>query len=377
MVTWTDGDLHGDMRIDLGKNSYDVIFGQDLFPRIAREMKEWGLGSKYAIVTDSNVEGLWAGKLADCFKAEGLDHKVIVVPAGEQSKSREMKAWLEDQMFEWEMDRKSAIVAIGGGMIGDLAGHVASTFLRGISYVNVPTTRLAMADSAIGGKTGIDTPYGKNTIGAIWQPRRNYIDVNLVMTMAEQDYRNSGAESPKHGILGDAKYFEDQEKKVDRILARDPETLLYIARKDCQIKATVVEEDEREAGRRAILNLGHTMAHSYEAMRGLEEHHGRCVSRGVMVACRIASMIGPWTPEETERVETLYNRMGLPTTFPADVSEEELLAGASGDKKSRGGKVRWCIPDGIGAMVPFGGAWTTEVDDEVALEAIRQTKANL
>ena len=374
MVIEVRNTLHIRLRKEIDE-SYDIVIGTNLFERLAKELKADSLGTKYAIITDSNVGPLYAGKLKDSLKAEGLEGAVFTFKAGEENKARKTKEQLEDTMFKSGFGRDSAVIALGGGVTGDLAGFVASTYNRGIPFVQVPTTVMAMADSSIGGKTGINTKAGgKNSIGIIQQPFRVYMDISMLKTLGNGDFLSGLAEMVKHGVILNLSFFEYLERNVAGILARDDEILVSLAKQNCFIKGSVIEQDSREKGLRQILNYGHTIGHAIEQLSDYMLGHGEVVSIGMVVEGRIASKMGLLPEKDLERQVSLLNKLGLPTKVPPKVDGRKVLEATAQDKKTRNGKVMYALPKRLGEMESFKGKHTAIVEDSIILESIEESK---
>lgn len=373
MVTTNGSTMRINLRREIDE-SYDVVFGRDLFAQIARELKESQFGSRYAIITDSNVRPLYGGSLANSLEKEGLAVNTFSFTAGEQNKTRETKQEIEDKMLESGLGRDTVILALGGGVVGDLAGFIAATFNRGVPYIQIPTTLLAQADSSIGGKVAVDTTYGKNLIGAFKQPRKVYIDVTTLETLVERDYRTGLAETIKHGIIQDAEFFHYLQQNVDSILGRVADFLLNIAKQNCRIKGNVVEQDPHERGLRRILNYGHTVGHALEQLSDFALPHGEAISIGMMVSGRIANILGYLSQSELFQQEQLLLKMGLPTSLPQGILIKSIIEITSRDKKAKGGRVRYVLPLSIGRTHEFAGAYASYVDNDVVTKALQQTK---
>ena len=354
-------------------NSYSLFFGMNLFPKIASDLKETPIGVRYAIITDSNVGPLYAGKLEECFRTEGLDADTVYLQAGEKKERLDTCEEVGVQMSQKQYGRDCAILALGGGVVGDTAGLVAASFNRGVPYVQIPTTVLAQADSSVGGKTAVDTRYGKNLWGAFKQPRMVYIDVATLETLPYREYRAGLAETIKHGIIADSEFFEYLERNMGDILRRSPELSLHIAKQNCMIKGRVVAEDPDERGKRRILNYGHTVGHAVEKLSGFELLHGEAVSVGMMSAGRIAREYG-FSDLDLQRQERLLRSARLPTTIPSHVFDEAITSAVSIDKKASKGRPRFSLPAEVGIMHEFGGAYATYVDDNVFAAALRESR---
>ncbi len=333
-----------------------------------------GRARRLVVVTDENVGPLYLERLSRSLSGAGYEVRSAVVPPGEGQKTLERAAWLYRRFLDAEIDRGDAIVALGGGVVGDLAGFAAATFLRGVPYVQVPTTLLAQVDSSVGGKTGVDHERGKNLIGAFHQPRAVIIDPQTLRTLPEREYRAGLAEVVKYGVIADAELFARIEERGADVLALEPELLTEIIATCCRIKAEVVLADEREtSGRRMILNFGHTIGHALEAEAetwGLR--HGEAIAVGMVLACRLAEQTLDFA--ETGRVRELLSRFSLPASAPelraagfGPFDPEGLLGRMAADKKVRAGKIRWVLPGCLG-----GVRITDEVDPELVRQMIEE-----
>ncbi len=343
--------------------SYPVYVEPGALGRLPELVTRHVPGRRLALLTDSNVRPLPArwGVPLPALEAE------LVVPAGEASKSRARWSELSDALLARGLGRDSALILLGGGVVGDLGGFVAATYLRGIPHVQVPTSLLAMLDASVGGKTGVDTSHGKNLIGAFHPPVAVIADPRVLSTLPEREFRSGLAEAVKHGLIADRDYFDWIAASVDAIGARDAETLARLVRRSVEIKAAVVSDDERETGRRAILNAGHTIAHALEQASGYALAHGEAVAIGLVTECRLAESIGLAEPKLAAAVAGLLARLDLPTALPG-FSPSRLLEAMATDKKNRGSRIRFALPVSIGVMAP-GEGWTVAVL-EPAIEEI-------
>jgi 3-dehydroquinate synthase len=280
---------------------------------------------------------------------------ILAVPAGEHSKSAEMAEVLWNGLLELGADRRTVVVAVGGGVIGDLAGFAAATFARGLAFVQVPTTLLAQVDSSVGGKVGINLPGAKNMVGAFWQPRGVLIDTAVLATLGDREYRSGLAEVVKYGVILDAEFFAYLEGRVAEMNRRDDETLRYVVRRSCELKAQVVAADEREeTGQRAVLNYGHTFCHALETLTGYEQLlHGEAVAIGMLCASRLAERLGRIDQSVTQRQRALLEALHLPVDLP-QVDHEEMLAVMSRDKKAQHGRLRFVLPSRLGHVELVG-----------------------
>jgi 3-dehydroquinate synthase len=337
------------VHVDLGPRSYDIEISSANLARVVQFVNVDVDDAHAVIVTDANVDELYAEPVANALAEQGCEVDLLIVDAGEQSKSIDVAIELWERMLEEGTDRKSTVVAVGGGVVGDLAGFVAATFARGLAFVQVPTTLLAQVDSSVGGKVGINLPGAKNMVGSFWQPRGVLIDVAVLQTLPEREFSAGMAEVVKYGVIQDAEFFAYLERHVDAINARDAAVLTHIVQRSCRLKADVVEKDEREeTGVRAILNYGHTFCHALEAATGYEELlHGEGVAIGMLCASRLAERLGRVDAAFTKRQQDLLESFGLPTALP-EVSHEELIELMYHDKKVERGKLRFVLPSRLG-----------------------------
>ena len=362
------------IRINVKDEAYNVIFGSNLFPRIAREFKGMFPEHRFVILTDENVLPP-ATKLVKELSGRRLQGILYPIPPGEQHKNRRTKEEIEDKMLEEGFGRDTVLIAVGGGVIGDLGGFVAATYLRGIPYIQVPTTILAQADSSVGGKTAVDTPHAKNAIGAFKQPAIVYQDMVLLQTLPEEQVRNGLVETAKHGIIKDIELFAYVENNLDRLLAKDPKALLYIARENVRIKGTVVERDPKEKGLRRILNYGHTVGHAIEQLMNYQLDHGICVAIGMGIAGRIAREVTGFSEGDFARQQALLERIWPgKTKIPENLTVEQIIEATKKDKKAKAGRTRYCLPEEIGIMDKFDCAYATYVDNEIVEEAMKLSR---
>jgi len=347
--------------------SYDIVIAEGILNHVPLDLKKETLAHFYAIITDSKVASLYGEKLLAEFKSAGLKTHLISFPAGEESKSRETKAMLEDEMLRLKMARDSAIIALGGGVVGDIAGYLAATYNRGISYVQVPTTIVACVDSSIGGKTAVDTPHGKNLIGSFHQPRRVYIDIETLKTLPKKEIREGMAEVIKYGVIKDRTFFEFLESNIDQVFSFTEQTLIHIIKRCCEIKGEVVELDEKESNLRKILNFGHTIGHAIENLSNYKIPHGQAISMGMTAEGKIALEMGLWQKADLERLVYLLKRTGLPTDFPKNMNLNRIIDTMKLDKKARGGEVEMVLPKKLGEMAEVNGSYGIKVDEELIL----------
>ncbi len=354
-------------------DSYEIEIGRSLQDRLVSDLQEGllGKGRKLALITDSNVGPLYGDAIAEKLERAGFSCRIFVIPAGEESKTREMKARIEDEMLEAGYRRDCAVVAVGGGVVTDLAGFLAGTFARGVPFVNYATTLLAAADASVGGKTAVDTPLATNLIGLFNQPRKVYIDLDCWKTLPAREVCSGLAETIKHACMADRAFFDYLEVHMDEILALQEEPCLTIAEKNCSIKYQVVMKDERESGLREILNLGHTVGRAIETVSGYDLLHGESVAIGLAAAARLSVRRGLLTGEEAGRIEALLERAHLPVRIPEAIDRQALVKKLYTDKKVRNGKLRFVLLSGIGSVAQFGeNNFAAEVSEEEAGEVI-------
>jgi 3-dehydroquinate synthase len=322
--------------------------------------------ARVAMIADANVLALLqSGRLG----RGPWSGPTLAFPSGEPSKTRDQWAQLTDALLEQGYGRDSGIVALGGGVAGDLAGFVAATYMRGLPYVQVPTSLLAMLDASVGGKTGVDTPQGKNLIGAFHPPVAVLADPRALATLPERDYRGGMAEAVKHGLIADADYFAWMERDADALLRRDESALTRLVRRSVEIKAEVVSGDEREAGRRAILNAGHTVAHALEQSMAYGLPHGEAVALGLVAESALAETLGVAPAGLGARVAGLLDRLGLPVRLAEPIPADRLVRAMASDKKNREARVRFALPNGLGSM-DQGDEWTREVPEPAIRQAL-------
>lgn len=341
------------IRVELGERSYSIDIGAALLSRAHEILR--GAWSHFpaaphaVLITDHHVAPLFADPLAKQLATHGWRISTFVVPAGESSKALAAVGRLWEDLLACGADRHSVVLAVGGGVVGDLAGFVAATYTRGIPLIQVPTTLLAQVDSSVGGKVGINLPGSKNMVGAFWQPRYVLIDTETLRTLPEREYRAGLAEVVKYGVIMDEDLFAYLETHLDFIQRRDPEVMQHIVTRCCRLKADVVEIDEREeTGRRAILNYGHTFGHALEALTGYDQLlHGEAVAMGMDAAARLAVALGRWDAACWQRQRRLLEALGLPQRWP-QVDLPQVMQVMQHDKKSAQGALRLILPSRLG-----------------------------
>lgn len=354
-----------EVRVALPGRSCRIAVGSALLARAGRLAREAGFSGSGAIITDENVGRLHGAALQNSFEDAGFAVQLLAVPAGEPSKCLAAAENLVDRMIAAGLDRGSFVVALGGGVVGDLAGFVAAVYQRGIPFVQIPTTIVAQVDSSIGGKTGVNARAGKNLIGAFHQPRLVLADTDTLATLPDREYREGFAEVIKHAVIRDAAMLDELDPAAPR------EDLAALVARNIAIKAAVVEEDEREeSGTRALLNFGHTVAHAIENVAGYGRFlHGEAVSLGMAAALDISVRKHGLPADDAARVRAKLAAYGLPLTLPADLTTDALLAAARRDKKFAGGQIRYVVSPRLGEA--FVADDVTEEDIRSALQALR------
>lgn len=342
------------VEVSLGPRSYPIEIGTGTLPSAGGFIHRRTSASHAVIVTDTNVEP-HAARVAESLAAISIRVDLLVIEPGESAKSVDVASQLWQKLLELGTDRKSVVAAVGGGVIGDLAGFVAATYARGLSLVQIPTTLLAQVDSSVGGKVGVNLPAAKNMVGAFWQPRGVLIDTDVLATLPDREFRAGLAEVVKYGVILDADLFDYVEGSVRAILARDPAALQHIITRSCRLKADVVEQDEREeTGLRAILNYGHTFAHALEAVTQYGQWlHGEAVAIGMVCAARLATSLGMLAAGVVERQSKLLSELGLPTELP-NLNTDALLDAMQHDKKVEHGRLKFVLPSRIGHVEQVG-----------------------
>lgn len=358
-------------------DSYEIEIGYGLEQKLIDDIKGGLVGKirKFAVVTDSIVKDLYAEKIYGMFKENGYQAELIAFPAGEESKTRQVKEFVEDTMLEKGFRRDCCIVAVGGGVVTDLAGFVAGTFGRGVPFINYATTLLAAADASVGGKTAVDTPLATNLIGLFNQPEKVYLDIATWKTLPERQIASGLAETVKHACLANAEFFAYLEENIEKIFENDDAVCQHIAHENCNVKYRVVMKDERESGLREILNLGHTVGRAIETVSGYRLLHGEAVSIGLVAAAKMSEKFGYCTAEEVERVTALLDRAKLPTKIPEYIDRETLVKKLYTDKKVKNGQLRFVLQKGIGAIVQIGeNDFARPVSEDEAREVILAMK---
>ena len=358
------------IRVELSANPYPIVIGAGSLAQLGEQIRAQGIraGTKVLMVTNAVVQAHYGATALASLQSAGLEASSLVIEAGEEQKTPATVSLIHDAALAHRLERGSLIVALGGGVVGDMAGFAAATWLRGIAVVQVPTTLLAMVDAAIGGKTGVNHPGGKNLIGAFHQPRLVLIDPTVLTTLPEREFRAGMAEVIKYGVIGDPELFAELEMAARRdpqaglasLAAVGPELLELLLERSAAAKARVVAADEHEAGLRAILNYGHTLGHVVETLSGYGTWlHGEAVAIGMVAAGELSLAMGLWADEDQARQKRLIQAAGLPLRFPP-LQREALVQCLQGDKKVKAGQIRFVLPSAIGAVA---------IHDDVTLES--------
>ena len=367
-------------RVELKKvvdDSYDIQVGYNLQNQLLDDIKSGLVGNikKFAVITDSIVKDLYAEPINKALVDAGYKSQLFVFPEGEKSKTRETKSIIEDEMLANQYRRDCCIIAVGGGVVTDLAGFIAGTFGRGVPFINYATTLLAAADASVGGKTAVDTPLATNLIGLFNQPVKVYLDIATWKTLPKRQIISGLAETIKHACLADREFFDYLDNHMSEILELEPEACEHIAETNCRIKYEVVMKDERESGLREVLNLGHTVGRAIETESGYELMHGEAVSIGMVAEVILANKLDLLTKEEVTQVISLLKKAGLPTEIPAYIDRDALVKRLYTDKKVRDGKLRFVLQDGIGSIKEFEpGVFAKPIEESLAREVILEMK---
>lgn len=351
-----------EIRLRLGSNSYDIDIGPGILKQSGHQLKEIGFDGRLVVISNPVVHDLYGDVVGRSLTASGFAVTTLTIPDGEEQKSLETAGRLYRELAECHAERTTPILALGGGVIGDLAGFVAATYLRGVPLVQLPTTLLAQVDSSIGGKVALDHDRLKNKIGAFYQPRLVISDIDTIRTLDDKQFTNGLAEVIKYGVIRDEGFFTYLENNLDKIKLLDAETVEEIVFRSAKIKAEVVEKDEKDLGLRAILNFGHTVGHAVESVSNFKVSHGEAVAIGMLAAARISQRMSILKQNELARLEDLIKRAGLPTRLP-DPGMEKLVAAMKQDKKVLKGRLRFILPESLGKVF---------ITEEVDLSLVEQ-----
>ena len=356
------------VKVELGKRSYSIVIGSGVADEIRAFVRQAGYSPHGMIVTDTNIAPLCAGQIAALLADAGVQAEIATIPAGESSKSLMQANELFTRAIELGLDRRSPIIALGGGVVGDLAGFVAATYMRGVPFIQVPTSLLAQVDSSVGGKVAVNHPLGKNLIGAFYQPDAVFMELDFLKTLPAREIATGLGEIIKYGIIYDPDFFAWLEANRADVLALEPAATAYMIARSCEIKADVVRQDEREGGLRRILNFGHTIAHAIEKETGYVRYrHGEAVAIGMVGAADISVQMGLLADGERVRMNALISAMGLPLSADG-VTADAMYADLFHDKKTVGGRIHWVLAEKIG---------TVSVHSDVPEEIVHKTLVGL
>ena len=341
-----------EVTISLGRRTYRIVIGSGTLDQAGALMTRLPVGKKVLLVTNPVVGKLYGERVTESLGRAGFQVYPAEIPDGEQYKSLQFAELLYDRAFEAGLDRRCPVVALGGGVVGDLAGFVAATYMRGVPFVQIPTTLLAQVDSSVGGKVAVNHPRGKNIIGAFYQPALVITDTDTLATLKGREVRSGLAEVIKYGVIKDSAFFTWLEENINKVLALDPAALAHVVEVSCRIKAAVVEEDETEQGTRAILNFGHTVGHAVESLTNYTAfNHGEAVAIGMAVASRLAVNLGLCKLNDEQRIQKLLRNIGLPIQVTANLNIQEMIETMTRDKKSYGGEITFIFPLTIGEVI--------------------------
>lgn len=354
--------------IHLG-GSYSIFIGTEVFEKQLLPYCQ-RLQQRLVMITDSNLEPSWALHLQNLLQSQGLSVLLLSFPAGEQYKTRETKAYLEDALLKHGYGRDTCLIAVGGGVVCDVVGFLTSTYCRGIPGVYVPTTLLAMVDASIGGKTAVDTPYGKNLIGSFYQPSAVFMDVRVLETLPEHEWRQGMVEMLKHGLIADVVYFETLRDQVQKFKARDLEFLLEVIYQSCVIKKNVVELDEREQGLRQVLNFGHTFGHALEVLSNYQLAHGDAVAIGMVLEAYVSMLCGFLSLAQVERIIEVLREFGLSLRADVLFDSDQVLSVLSLDKKAKNSVPRFVLLDDLGCVHVEDDQYSMAVDEQLLRQAL-------
>ncbi len=349
------------VRVDLGERSYDIDIGSRLIQKLGLRIREFR-PSKVAIISNKKIFPLYRDIILRSLREYNYDPEVVLIPDGEEYKDLLWTYFIHGELLKAKFDRSSLLIALGGGVIGDITGFVASTYMRGIRFIQVPTTLLSQVDSSVGGKTGVNHPLGKNMIGSFYQPSLVMIDIDTLKTLPNKEFQSGMAEVIKYGIIADREFFDYLKTNKDDILSFG-DSIIHIIKRSCEIKAYIVSKDEQESGLRAILNFGHTIGHAIETVTGYKKYlHGEAIAIGMCAAAELAVKSGIFNSEDTSHIRDLIGSYNLPSLIPDGLNPADMLSAMEIDKKVTAGKITFILPETIGQV---------RIDDDVDREIIR------
>lgn len=350
--------------VDLGRRSYQIAIGTGILPRLGERLKSFGFSPTVGVISNPRVFALYGEQVLLSLQVAGFDCFTVLIPDGEEYKDYTWSYYILTELLKRRLDRNSCIVALGGGVIGDMTGFAASTFMRGIHFVQVPTTLLAQVDSSVGGKTGVNHYLGKNMIGTFYQPSLVWIDPSTLGTLPQRELLSGLAEVIKYGIICDEELFDFMSNGKDGIMSLEGAALNFIIKRSCEIKAKVVADDERENGLRAILNFGHTIGHAIETETRYRRFlHGEAVGLGICLESKLSRLIGLLDKEQLGRITGLIAAYGLPCDLPEDLNAGNLLSHMKRDKKVVAGEMMFVLPERIGEVVMKKGITAADIEE--------------
>ncbi len=338
------------VQVGLGERSYPIHIAAGILDHLGKDLRERSIAGRYCVISDDHVATIYGRRLMSTLADAGITAGMLTFPRGEESKNLQTIADLASALARQGYDRGDGLIALGGGVTGDITGFLASIYMRGIPFVQVPTTLLAQVDSSVGGKTGVDIPEGKNLVGTFHQPRAVYIDTGCLATLPRQELLGGLAEVIKYGVIRDARFFDFLEEQRDAILALDNGAISRVIARCCAIKARVVEEDEREGGLRRILNFGHTLGHAIEAASRFRIIHGLAIAMGMRAAADLAVRCGLLPAGDAARIQNLLEAYGMPVAVPPELDRSEIRSYLQTDKKTVAGRVFFVLPEAIGRV---------------------------
>lgn len=339
------------IRVELGERSYNIMIGNIILKDIGKMLEKFEFSGKIGLISNPTVYDLYGKTVSGAIKESGYDLIEVLIPDGEEYKSLAYTEKIYESLLKARLDRKSALIALGGGVIGDITGFAASTYMRGIDFIQVPTTLLAQVDSSVGGKTGVNHQLGKNMIGTFWQPRLVWVDTATLKTLPQREFLSGLGEVIKYGVIWDEEFFAYLEENRDKILQLDITALTHLIRRSCEIKSEVVSRDERESGLRAILNYGHTTGHAIETITGYTKYlHGEAVSVGMYLEAKLSQQLGLIDNKDVLRIKGLIDSYGLPSQLPGEIEINDLIESMQIDKKTVGGKMHFVLPEKVGSV---------------------------
>ena len=356
-----------EIRVNLAERSYDIAIGSGMLDEIGSKLRSFSFSPNIALVSNPTVFGLYGERVLNAVRNAGFDCLEVLIDDGEEHKNLISLQHIYHELLKHRLDRSSALIALGGGVIGDIAGFAASTYMRGIAYVQVPTTLLAQVDSSVGGKTGVNHELGKNMIGTFWQPRLVWIDVETLKTLPGKEVLAGLSEVIKYGVIYDGELFDFLDAQKNNILNLQEKALIHIIKRSCEIKADVVSKDEREAGLRAILNYGHTIGHAVETVTRYTQYlHGEAVAIGMHFEALLAHKLNLINADTVEKIKKLIEAYGLPSELPSGLDRETMLSAMQLDKKAKAGELTFILPEKIGSVKIERG-----IDEQVLREILK------